>query len=75
MEKVKKSKTDYLVPIKPIYGKAMASKPVSVILPIELDEYVRSLPNRAEWLRETIAARIEQDRARQEVQDQAGSRP
>ncbi len=61
MQNVKKSKIDYLVPIKPIYGKAMAKKPVSVILPLELDEYVRSQPNRAEWLRQAIA-----DRARAE---------
>jgi len=62
MEKVKKNKIDYLVPIKPIYGKAMASRPVSVMLPVELDEYVRSLPNRTEWLRKVIAEAIEKEK-------------
>lgn len=50
--KVKKNKLDNLVPIKPTYGEAMANKPVCVMLPVDLDAYVRSLPNRAEWLRE-----------------------
>lgn len=45
----------------------MASKPVSVMLPVEIDEYVRSLPNRAEWLRQAIAAQVERERQQQDA--------
>lgn len=34
---------------------------VSVKLPPEVDKVVRSLPNRSDWLRETIAQRLERD--------------
>lgn len=33
----------------------VASKPVAVKLPISIDEFVRSLPNKSEWLRKVIA--------------------
>ncbi len=46
---------------KPLYGEAMAEKIIGVRLPIELDEYVRSLPNRAEWLREAIAEKKQRE--------------
>lgn len=56
--------------LKPLYGdEALAKKAVCVNLPKDLDEFVRSLPNRAEWLREAIAekrAREEADRDRTE---------
>lgn len=45
----------------PFYGEAMASKPVAVRLAKEIDAYVRSLPNRTEWLREAIAEKYERD--------------
>lgn len=32
----------------------MAQSPLSVRVPIEIDQYVRSLPNRTEWLRQAI---------------------
>jgi hypothetical protein len=32
--------------------------PISVMLPPELERYVRALPNRSEWLRRVIAAAI-----------------
>lgn len=32
----------------------MSPKPVAVALPVEVDEWVRSLPNRSEWLRQVI---------------------
>ena len=32
----------------------MAEKPLSVRVPVAIDQYVRSLPNRTEWLREAI---------------------
>ena len=39
---------------KPIGNEALAEKPISVFLPKDLAIYVRSLPNRAEWLRAAI---------------------
>ena len=41
----------------------VARKPVAVKLPPEIDEFVRSLPNRTEWLRNAIAAQYERDMA------------
>lgn len=50
--------------LKPLYGdEAMAEKPVCVRLPQDLDEYVRSLSNRAEWLREAAIEKWERDQA------------
>ena len=34
------------------------TKPVSVMLPPELDKFVRSLPNRSEFIREAIAEKM-----------------
>jgi hypothetical protein len=45
---------DYRTRFKPIGNEALAEKPISVFLPKDLDTYVRSLPNRAEWLRAAI---------------------
>lgn len=39
----------------------LASQTVGVRLPVDMDAYVRSLPNRTEWLRRAIAAQIERD--------------
>lgn len=39
----------------------VARKPVAVKLPPEIDEFVRSLPNKTEWLRQAIAAQYERD--------------
>ena len=47
---------------KPSGKKAFARKPVSVLLPPETDEYVRSLSNRTEWLREAIAEKVEREK-------------
>ena len=53
---------DYETRFKPQYGdKPMARKPVSVLLPIELDEFVRSQPNRTQWLREAIVEKYERE--------------
>jgi hypothetical protein len=38
------------------------TKPICVLLPTELDAYVRSLPNRSQWLREAIAEKMARDR-------------
>lgn len=45
----------------PVYDEPVADSPVSVKLPISLDEYVRSLPNRTEWLRAAIATQAAKD--------------
>lgn len=37
------------------YEGEVAKKTIGVKLPVEIDTWVRSLPNRAEWLREAIA--------------------
>lgn len=50
------------------YGEAMAEKPVAVGLAKEIDTYVRSLPNKTEWLRQAIAqkyARVQEKGATQ----------
>lgn len=36
-------------------------KPVSVMLPPEIDEFVRSLPNRSEFIRQAIAEKIDRE--------------
>lgn len=57
-----KTRGDYKTRFKPQYGeKAMSRKAVAVALPLELDEFVRSLPNRAEWLREAIAEKYQRE--------------
>lgn len=56
-----KEKTAHLEKMKPLGDRAMARKPVAVALPVELDEWVRSLPNRSEWLRNAIAAAYEKE--------------
>ena len=40
------------------YGK---SKPVSVMLPPDLEAWVRSLDNRSEWIRQAIAEKFERE--------------
>lgn len=44
----------------------LAKKPVAVMLPIVVDEYVRSLPNRTEWLRRVICEAVEREKLAQE---------
>lgn len=55
--------------LKQLYDKPVAERPVAVKLPQDLDAYVRSLPNKSEWLREAIAEKRERDVALN--QDQA----
>jgi len=38
--------------------------PISVGLPKDLDEYVRSQPNRSEWLRAAIREKMERESAK-----------
>lgn len=40
----------------------LAQQPLTVRVPISHDEYVRSLPNKTEWLRKAIAAQVERDK-------------
>jgi hypothetical protein len=46
---------------KPLYGEPMAEGTLGVRLPVYLDEYVRSLPNRSEWVREAIAEKWQRE--------------
>lgn len=46
---------------KPLYGKPLADQMTSVRLPTDLHEWVRSLPNRADWLRKAIAEAYERE--------------
>lgn len=45
------------------YPAPVAERSICVRLSPELDEYVRSLPNRTEWLRQVIAEAVERDKA------------
>lgn len=47
---------------KPMGDKALNRVPVSVKLPADLDAYVRSLPNRNQWLIAAIAERIAKEK-------------
>ncbi len=51
----------HLEKIQPIGDRPMSGKPVAVALPIEIDLFVRSLPNRSEWLRQAIAEKYEKE--------------
>lgn len=50
-------------------GLRHGQKPISVMLPPELDAWVRSLPNRSEWIREAIRKQYEQEAATDTCQD------
>jgi hypothetical protein len=47
--------------IKPYNEEAMAKKTLATRVPVEIDDYVRSLPNKAEWLRQAIMEKIERE--------------
>ena len=44
-------------------GTKSDTRPVAVKLPPEMDEYVRALPNKSEWLREAIREKIEREQS------------
>lgn len=46
-------------------GVKSGAKPISVLLPEDLDTYVRNKPNRSEWLRQVIAEAVEKERSAQ----------
>ena len=50
-----------LIYAKPLQDKPMAEAPFSVRLPVDLAEYVKSLPNRTVWLREAIAEKRQRE--------------
>lgn len=50
----------YKIPLK--YEEPLAAKSLSVRVNVELDTFVRSLPNRAEWLRQAIADAYEREK-------------
>ncbi len=39
----------------------VAEQPISVKLPLTIDAYVRSRPNRADWLRKVIAEAVKRE--------------
>lgn len=51
---------------KPLYGEPLADTMTSVRLPLDLHQYVRSLPDRAEWLRKAISEAHQRDIAGKE---------
>ncbi len=50
-----------------IYEQTMAETPLSVRVDIETAAYVRSLPNRTEWLRRALAEAIVRDHEAQDA--------
>ena len=48
---------------KPLGNKPLRRIPVSVKLPAELDDYVRSLPNRNQWLIAAIEKQFREETA------------
>lgn len=47
--------------LKPVGTEALAKETVALRLPVKINEYVQSLPNRSEWLRKAIARQMEED--------------
>jgi len=43
------------------------TQPISVMLPEDLDEYVRAKPNRSEWLRQVIGEAVAREKAQAEL--------
>lgn len=48
---------------KHLYDEPMSEQSLSIRLPATQDKYVRSLPNKTEWLRRAIADAYERDMA------------
>lgn len=47
--------------MQPTHEEPLAAKSLSVRVSVELDAWVRSLPNRTEWLRKAIADAYEKE--------------
>lgn len=48
-------------------GTKRGHSPVSVLLPPELDSWVRSLDNRSDWIRQAIVEKYEREQGEQEL--------
>jgi len=55
------TRRDYLTRFQPTGVEPLADKPTAVFLPKDVDAYVRSLPNKADWLRNAIAEAMSKD--------------
>lgn len=44
-----------------LYDEPMSEQPLAVRVPLSQDKYVRSLPNKTEWLRQAIAEKYARD--------------
>lgn len=42
-------------------GTRNGQQPISVMLPVEIDEIVRALPNRSAWIREAIIEKLQRE--------------
>lgn len=42
-------------------GTASGQKPISVMLPKEIDAIVREMPNRSEWIRSAIIEKLQRE--------------
>ena len=42
-------------------GTKSGQKPISVMLPLEIDSVVRSLPNRSEFIRQAVLEKMQRD--------------
>lgn len=62
MPQKKIERNNYETRFKSPYSEEMSKKPVSVMLPVDIDEFVRSLPNRTDWLRSAIAEKYEREK-------------
>lgn len=63
--KTEKHKTSFVK----FHQEEMAEQPLSVRVNAELDKFVRSLPNRTEWLREAITEKYNREKQAQNQQD------
>jgi hypothetical protein len=46
-------------------GTRSGQTPISVLLPVEIDSLIRSLPNRSEWLRGAVTDKLEKEQRMQ----------
>lgn len=61
------TRSDYLTRFQSTRDEPLADKPISVVLPKELDAYVRSLPNKSDWLRNAIADAARKEQTEPEI--------
>lgn len=60
---MKEDRADYKTRFKSLgVGTTNKQKPVSVMLPKEVDVIVRALPNRSEFIRQAIIEKLERDK-------------